>query len=137
MNGIGVQSAHTVLSKQLASPEGKIIGAVDPSQVAAVKAALAGAVIPDDRIEVLSHDDIEEFDARLDRPGVVGLIERILLADDLYDLEEERQELATGYDLIGVRVQGEAATNSVGNILCEHGGHGIIHFGRWTVTTLG
>lgn len=119
------------------SPEGKVIAAVAPSAVDAAMTALEAAGFAADQIDLVTPADLEHLESPLDRPGFGGLVGRFVLSlgDDLDEIEAMREELAAGDVLIGVQVEGHEAVLQVRDILLEHGGHGIIHFGRWTITT--
>ena len=129
-------TAQPNVSRHHKSPEGMVIGAFEPSTVAAVKAALVAAGIPADQIDVMTPEDIDELEAPLTRPGIKGLVGRLLLSlgDELDELERARQELSVGHVLIGVPVMGDDRVHQVRDIMREHGGHAIIRFGRWTIT---
>jgi hypothetical protein len=124
-------------SKHPGSPQGKVIGAVEPVQVEATTAALVAAGFPAVQIDVVTADALAEIEAPLDRPGIGGLVGRFLLSmgDDLDELERFRDELEVGHVLVGVPAQGDEAVHRVRDILREHGGHGIVYYGRWTITT--
>lgn len=124
-------------SRHLVSFNGKVIGALPPSATHGAIAALAGAGFPANQIQVFTRDDLGGLDARLDRPGFIGELGRLLLGDDLFDLQQERGELAAGDDLLSVPVQESAAAQRVADILHQHGGYGVTHFGRWFVTEMG
>jgi hypothetical protein len=119
------------------SPVGKVIGAVPPEAVESATAALMAAGFVADELEVVTADHLDEFETPLEQPGPGGVLSRFLLSlgDDLDELEKARQELAAGHVLIGVRVEGMENIRRARDILFEHGGHSIIHFGRWTITT--
>jgi hypothetical protein len=119
------------------SPEGKVIGAFAPSTVEAVTAGLVAVGFSPDQIDVLMAADVEELDVPIDRPGLGGAISRFLfsLGDDLDELERARQEIANGDVLVGVPAEGSENVHRVRDVMRDHGGHGIIHYGRWAITT--
>lgn len=117
--------------------EGKVIGAVQPTVVSEVTAALEAAGFPADEIDVVTSEDIAALDAPIDRPGLSGLVSRFVfsIGDDLDEIQQAREELAAGLILIGVAADGDESVHRVRDILREHGGQSIVHFGRWTITT--
>ena len=131
------RTAHAPGARRIGSPEGKVIGAVDPAAVEAVTAALVAAGFAADTIDVVTRDDLADADAPIDRPGVHGLISRILfsMGDELDELERMRQELADGKSLIGVPAQGDEAVHRARDVLRDQGAQGITHFGRWVITS--
>jgi hypothetical protein len=116
---------------------GKVAGALDPTAVDTVTAALTTAGFDADQIEVAA-EDIEGLQTPLNRAGLAGFIGRFLLSigDDLEELERARQELAAGHTVIMVTVAGDDERGHVRDILRDHGGHGIRYFGNWTITSL-
>jgi hypothetical protein len=118
------------------SPEGKIIGAFEPSALDGLIPALVEAGFAEDQIDVVTAEDIPHLDAPIDRHGFTGTIARFFfsLGDELDELEQMRYELRSGHILVGVPVHGDEAVQSVRVIMRERGGHGIVSFGRWTVT---
>jgi hypothetical protein len=58
------------------------------------------------------------------------------LGDDLDEMDQARQELAAGHTIISVPVAGDDERRRVRDILRDHGGHWIRHFGHWTITSL-
>ena len=119
------------------SPEGMVIGAFAPDAVESVTAALVAAGFAADQIDVMTADDLQNLAARIDRPGPVGALGRFLLSlgDDLDELEKARQELASGHVLIGVPAMGSEIIHRVRDVMRDNGGHSIIHYGRWAITT--
>ena len=117
-------------------PEGKIVGAFEPSALDTLIPALVEAGIEEDTIDVVTAEDIPQLDAPIDRQGFAGAIARFFftLGDELNELEQMREELRSGHILVGVPVHGDDATHRIRAIMRERGGHGIISFGRWTVT---
>jgi hypothetical protein len=136
--GTSDQAAGAPAFKHPGSPQGKVIGSVDPSQVEAVKDALVAAGFPADTIDSVRSEDLDDLHAPIDRPGVAGLVNRFLfsLGDDLDELERSRQELRAGRTLIGVRVQGDDAVHRAADIFRDHGADWITHFGSWTIKSL-
>jgi len=118
------------------SPEGKIIGAFEPAAIDKLIPALVENGFAEDTIDVVTPDDIPHLNAPIDRQGFTGTIARFVfsLGDELNELEQMRNELASGHVLVGVPVEGEEATQRVRTIMREQGGHGIVSFGRWTIT---
>ena len=123
--------------ESLGSLEGKVIGAVQPTVVSEVTAALEAAGFPADEIDVVTSEDIAALDASIDRPGLSGLVSRFVfsIGDDLDEIQQAREELAAGLILIGVAADGDESVHRVRDILREHGSQSIVHFGRWTITT--
>jgi hypothetical protein len=119
------------------SPEGMVIGAFAPDAVESVTAALVAAGFAAEQIDVMTADDLQNLAARIDRPGPVGALGRFLLSlgDDLDELEMARQELASGHVLIGVPAMGSEIIHRVRDVMRDNGGHSIIHYGRWAITT--
>jgi hypothetical protein len=119
-------------------PDGKVIGAVSPSSVAAVKVALIAAGFPADRIDEVSSEEIEHIEAEHAGHGPAGLFHRFLLSvgEDLAAMEELRDAARDGAILIGVPVAEDDARHRAGRILREHGAHEVTHFGRWKITSL-
>lgn len=117
-------------------PDGKVIAAVAPEKKDALVAALAAAGYDGGRIDVVTNEDLNELDSPIDRSGLPGLVHRFLfsLGGELDEIEKMRQELAGGHVLIGVPVESEEAARSTAAIMRDNGGHGISHFGRWTIT---
>jgi hypothetical protein len=130
------RSSPAAGSRHHGSPEGKIVGAFEPSALDALIPALTEAGFAEDQIDVVTAEDIPQLDAPIDRHGFAGAISRFLfsLGDELDELEQMRTELRSGHILVGVPVQGDEATHRVRTIMRDLGGHGIISFGRWTVT---
>jgi hypothetical protein len=118
------------------TPEGKIIGAFEPSALDTLIPALVEAGFAEDTIDIVTAEDMPHLDAPIDRQGFAGAIARFLfsLGDELEELEQMRNELRAGHVLVGVPVHGDEATHRVQAVMREQGGHGIISFGRWTVT---
>jgi hypothetical protein len=130
------RSSPAAGSRHHGSPEGKIVGAFEPSALDTLIPALVEAGFAEDTIDVVTAEDIPQLDAPIDRQGFAGAIARFVfsLGDELNELEQMREELRSGHILVGVPVHGEDATQRVRAIMRERGGHGIISFGRWTVT---
>ena len=119
-------------------PDGKVIGAVSPSSVDAVKAALLAAGFPDDQIDEVNSEEIEHIVAEHAGNGPVGLFHRFLLSvgEDLAAMEELREAARDGAILIGVPVaEDDDAKYRAGRVLREHGAHEVTHFGRWKITS--
>jgi hypothetical protein len=125
-------------AKRHESPEGKVLCSIEASSVEALVAALTAAGFDKDQIDILSAEDIEEMDAPLERPGLRGLMGRVLLSmgDDLDALEQAKQEIADGYTLLGVQVERDDAVHRAAAVMREHGARTITHFGRWTISDL-
>jgi hypothetical protein len=125
-------------ARQPEYPEGKIIGTFEAGAADAAIAALTAAGFTTDQVDVITAADIEGIDSPLDRPGVRGFVDRLLLSlgGDLTWLEQARQELATGHVLVAVEVEGDDAKHRVRDILRYHRAHSITYFGRWTITSL-
>lgn len=123
-------------SRHHGSPEGKIVGAFEPSAVDTLIPLLVKDGHSEDQIDVVTPADIPHLNAPVDRQGFAGAISRFLfsLGDELDELERMRQELRSGHVLVGVPVHDEASTHRVHAIMREHGGHGIVSYGRWTIT---
>ena len=132
------QAAGSSAFRHPGSPQGKVIGSVDPARVEAVMEALEAAGFPAETIDFVRSEDIDDLHTPIDRPGVAGLVNRFLfsLGDDLDELERSREELRAGRTLIGVRVEGEAAVHRAADVFRDHGADWITHFGRWTITSL-
>jgi len=130
------RSAPATGSRRHGTPEGKIIGAFEPSALDTLIPALVEAGFAEATIDVVTAEDMPHLDAPVDRQGFAGAIARFLfsLGDELEELEQMREELRAGHVLVGVPVDGEDATRRVRTIMREEGGHGIVSFGRWTVT---
>jgi hypothetical protein len=120
----------------LSSFEGKVVGAVAPAELVALTAALRAAGFPTSQVEVVPREELREIAATLDRPGLLGAVGRILLGSELADLKLIRNELVRGDSLVGVPARGEDDMRRAADILRQHGGHGITHFGRWVITAL-
>jgi hypothetical protein len=131
------RSSSEVGERQLGSLEGKVIGAVQPTEVSDVTTALEAAGYSTDEIDVVTSEDIAALDVPIDRPGLSGLVSRFVfsIGDDLDEIQQAREELAAGLILIGVAADGDESVHRVRDILREHGGQSIVHFGRWTITT--
>ena len=116
-------------------PEGKVIGAVEPAAVDAVRESLISAGFAADQIDVVTAADVEDLDVPPDR----SLMSRFLTSVSYQhqELERMRQELRGGHVLVAVPVEGDDAMHRVRGILLANGGHEIQYFGRWTITTLG
>jgi hypothetical protein len=134
-----VNSTSAPSAKHEGQPTGSVIGALDAEAVDVVTAALTAAGFPDDQITVVSAGDVEGMETPLNRSGLRGLVGRFVLSlgDDLDDLEQMRQELAAGHVLVFVPVEGDDERLRVRDILRDHGGHSIRHYGHWTITSLG
>lgn len=120
-------------------PDGKVIGAVSPASVDAVKAALVAAGFPADQIDEVTSEEIEHIEAEHVGHGLVGLFHRFVLSvgEDLAAMEELRAAARGGAILIGVPVAEDSdALHRAGRILREHGAHEVTHFGRWTISSL-
>jgi hypothetical protein len=130
------RSSPAVGSRHHGSPEGKIVGAFEPSVLETLIPALVETGIAEDQIDVVTADDIPQLDAPIDRQGFAGAIARFFfsLGDELDELEQMREELRSGHILVGVPVHGEDATRNIRTIMRDQGGHAIVSFGRWTVT---
>jgi hypothetical protein len=125
-------------SRHPGSPEGKVIGAVNPSAIETVTAALVAAGFATDQIDVVTSDEIDELDIPINRPGLTGLVNRFLfsMGDELDEIERARQELAAGQVLVGVPVGSDEAMHRAGKIMRDNGSHWVTHFGRSTITSL-
>ena len=132
------QTSSASGSRHPGSPEGKVIGAVNPSAVETVTSALAEAGFLADQIDIVTSDDVDELEIPINRPGFSGLINRFLfsMGDDLDEIERARQELTAGHVLVGVPVSGDEAMHRAGKIMRDSGSHWVTHFGRWTITSL-
>jgi len=135
-NSTDKQPSRAADSRHHGSPEGKIVGAFEPSVLGTLISALVEAGFAEDTIDVVTAEDIPQLDAPIDRQGFAGTIARFFfsLGDELNELEQMREELRSGHILVGVPVHGEDATRRVRALMREQGGHGIVSFGRWTVT---
>ena len=122
-------------TKHHGSPEGKVVGALEPTAVDGLVAALEAAGFPAAQIDVITADELDDLDSPREQTGIGGLVERFLFSvgNDLTEIERMRTELADGHVLVGVAVTDEAMTHRVRDLMREHGGHGITHFGRWTI----
>jgi hypothetical protein len=103
-----------------------------------VAAALAGAGLDGDRIEIVTATDDLPSEEPIGGSGIRGFFARfgLSLGDDLDALEQARSELSQGHSLILVAVHDDAERMRVHDILHEHGGHSMRYFGYWTITTL-
>jgi hypothetical protein len=118
-------------------PDGKVIGAVPPASVEAVKADLVTAGFPADRIDEVTSEELEHIEAHHSEHRLRGLFERFVLSigEDLTAMEELRAAALGGAILIGVPVDGDAQIHRASQVLREHGAHEVTHFGRWTITS--
>jgi hypothetical protein len=123
-------------SRHHGSPEGKIVGAFTPAALAKLIPALAQDGHAEDQIDVVTAEDLPHLNAPVDRQGFAGAISRFLfsLGGETDELERMREELRSGHVLVGVPVRDEATTHRVHDVMREHGGHGIVSYGRWTIT---
>lgn len=124
--------------RDVGPPDGKVIGAIEPTAVGVVIVALAGAGFPADQIDVVTAADLETIGGPFEQDGLRGFIERFLLSlgEELTAGEELRRMASAGHTLIGVPVEGDEAMHRAAKVLRDHGAHEVTHFGRWTITTL-
>lgn len=132
------ETAQDRAPREIGSPEGKVIGAVEPENSAMIIVALAGAGFPADQIDVVTAADLAMMNNPLAHDGLRGFIERFLLSlgEELNALEELRQMASNGHTLVGVPVEGDEAMHRAAKVLRDHGAHEVTHFGRWTITSL-
>jgi hypothetical protein len=118
-------------------PAGKVVGALAPSTVDAVREALVAAGYDGDRIDVMTAEEVQQLDSPFTEDGLRGIVDRFVLSlgEDLSAMEELRQEAIKGRVLVGVPVTSEEASLRVSQILHEHGAHEVTHFGRWSVSS--
>jgi hypothetical protein len=133
-----VSSTSESGAKHRGNAKGSVFGAVDAKAVDNVAAALTAAGYGNDQVEVVHASDVEGMETPLNRAGLRGLVGRFVLSlgDDLDQLEQIRQELAAGHVLVMVNVEKDEDRMRVRDILREHGGHSIRHYGHWTITSL-
>jgi hypothetical protein len=119
-------------------PLHRVVAAIDRSDIDAVVDALTDAGFARDGIEVVTADDVPDFDELVGGSGVRGFLRRLNLSigDDLDDIEHARDELEYGHALVLVPVRDDAERDRAHAILHEHGGHSMRYFGRWTIATL-
>jgi hypothetical protein len=130
--------SSTATSAKHPKSRSSVIGALDAEVVDGVRVALIAAGFAEERIQVVTADDIEGLHSPLEQSGLRGLVGRFLLnlGDDLDEMELMRQELAAGHVLIFVPVAGDDERDRVRGIFRDNGGHSIRHFGHWTITSL-
>lgn len=119
-------------------PLHKVVAAMEPGQVEGVTQALRDAGFAADAIEIVTSEDMSEWEEPVGGRGIRGLLTRFGLSagGDFETLDQARQELAFGHSIIMVLVHGDEEQDRAHAILREHGGHAMSYFGRWTITTL-
>jgi hypothetical protein len=118
-------------------PLHKVAAAVAPGETDGVVAALVDAGFAQDRIEVVTSEDVADLNEPVGGSGIRGFLTRfkLSLGDDLDEVEQARQELTYGHALILVMVDGTTEQERAHAVLREHGGHSMRYFGRWAITT--
>jgi hypothetical protein len=118
-------------------PSGKVIGAFTPSAVEGLLNALNTAGYTDDRIDVVTGEEVKNLETPFSEGGLRGLVNRFYLSlgQELDEMEELRQHALNGSVLVGVPVDTEEASHRVSEIMHEHNGHEVTHFGRWSVSS--
>jgi hypothetical protein len=118
-------------------PLHKVAAAVAPGETDGVVAALVDAGFAQDRIEVVTSEDVADLNEPVGGSGIRGFLTRfkLSLGDDLDEVEQARQELTYGHALVLVMVDGTAEQERAHAVLREHGGHSMRYFGRWAITT--
>jgi hypothetical protein len=118
-------------------PLHKVAAAVAPGETDSVVAALVDAGFAQDRIEVVTSEDVADLNEPVGGSGIRGFLTRfkLSLGDDLDEVEQARQELTYGHALVLVMVDGTAEQERAHAVLREHGGHSMRYFGRWAITT--
>ncbi len=118
-------------------PLHKVVAAVARSETDGVVAALTEAGFAQDRIEVVTAEDVSDLDEPIGGSGIRGFLTRfsLSLGDELDEIEQARQELTYGHALVLVMVNGMAEQDRAHAVLREHGGHAMRYFGRWATTT--
>lgn len=137
------QPARPVINPEgfRSSPDGHVYGIVDRpnADVAAVTADLLAADVELDAIHVYCCDEGAD---RLDAAGtahglrarVIRMVQSVGYSSD--HLERIERELRAGHALIGVAIEDDRK-DEVGDILQRHGGHDIVHYGKYTWQRLG
>jgi hypothetical protein len=136
--GFAVAEATQRQEHQPGPPEGKVIGAIHPDTVEKLSAALVVAGFPANQIDVVTPEELERIASPFNERGLRGLVDRFLLSlgEDFDELDDLRQEALAGAVLVGVPVDSEDSMHRAGQIMREHGGHEVTHFGRWKITSL-
>jgi hypothetical protein len=116
-------------------PPEKTVAAAAQSDTDRLAAALEAVGFSRDRVEIISVDEVKGSGSSHGEPGLYRLAVRLdtSLVDDLDELERARQDLASGYALVQVRILGNEERVRVHAILNGHGSHATHYFGRWTV----
>jgi hypothetical protein len=122
---------------RLPYPLHKIVAAVARDQADTVATALADAGFAQDRVEVVTADDVSGLDQPVGGSGIRGFLTRfnLSLGDDLDEIDIAREELTYGDALIMVLVHDNAERDRARAVLHEHGGHAMRYFGRWAITS--
>ena len=113
---------------------GHVFGIIDnpPIDLPAITSALLDARIPIDGIHLYCcNPGVEAFDPDGSRHGLRARITRTmqsLVYEDQMQVIEKALE--SGGALVGVDTDGQA--DRIATILRDHGGHDIVHYGRYT-----
>jgi hypothetical protein len=122
------------VSRSIGSAVGRLLAVFDsrPEAEAAV-AALAAAGFDPARIELFaSPDDAAAFDSSGRRRGIAGRLYRIVefsWADQAPDFAWYEAAVRDGRVVLSVRVRGQRHVRTASDIVLEHGGHFVNHFG--------
>jgi hypothetical protein len=132
------EAAEERAVREIGSPEGKVLGAVEPDKCAMIAVALAAAGFPADQIDIVTAADLDTIESPFTRDGLRGYVERFLLSlgEELNPLEELRHMARDGHTLVGVPVEGDEAVHRAAKILRDNGAHEVTHFGRWSTRSL-
>ena len=117
-------------------PGGHVYGIVDlpKRDIPAVVADLLAADIPLDGVHVYCcNEGVDQLDPDGTRHGlrarITRMVQKVGYSND--HLETIETELAAGHALIGVAVDDDRE-NEIANLLRRHGGHDIVHYGKYT-----
>lgn len=138
--GTDEESPDTNPQEFLTTPRGHVYGIVDDPErdVPAVTADLLAARVPLDGIHVYCcQEGLEALDPKGTSHGLRARITRMVQSMAFGNrLEQVVADLEAGHALIGVAVDDEHK-GEVARVLLRHGGHDIVHYGRYTWEPLG
>ena len=122
------------MSRSIGSAIGRLLAVFDNrADVEAAVEALVGAGVGRDRIELFEGlDDAAAFDASGRRRGIAGRLYRILefsWADQAPDFAWYEAAVREGRVVLSARVRGQRQVRTASDIVAEHRGHFVNHFG--------
>ncbi len=119
-------------------PHHKVAAAIARDMTDGVVTALKDAGFTQDRIEVVTAEDVSDLDEPIGGSGIRGFLTRfsLSLGDELDEIEQARRELTYGHALVLVMVDGMAEQERAHTVLREHGGHAMRYYGENTITEI-